>query len=185
MIFVRLSKWQVPQDGSVMRLQSQWVDVLGAPVWSVNTFIDCSLQAEWQTGTACLYSLNRYWMPMKGSSGMSLVHFAGTVILLTFFLNTKDQRHGRASMYCYACTLSLRESLQNFFLKVSKSINILNGDDAHKHCIWLQGRPRRVLGLFTPHRIWLSIFKHFLILQWEKKHSIVIGLKYRNPKFSH
>ena len=50
MIFVRLSKWQVPQDGSVMRLQSQWVDVLGAPVWSVNTFIDCSLSSPKTVG---------------------------------------------------------------------------------------------------------------------------------------
>lgn len=45
-MFVKLSKWQVPPDGSVMRLRSQWVDVLGAPVWSVNTVIDCSLWAE-------------------------------------------------------------------------------------------------------------------------------------------
>lgn len=45
-IFDKLSKWQVPPDGSVMRLQSQWVDVLGAAVWSVNMVIDCSLWAE-------------------------------------------------------------------------------------------------------------------------------------------
>lgn len=36
-IFVKLSKWQVSQDGFVMRLQSPWVDVLGAPMRSVNS----------------------------------------------------------------------------------------------------------------------------------------------------
>lgn len=68
---------------------------------------------------------------------MSLVHFAEIVILLTLFLNTKDQRHGKASMYYYACSFSLREILQNFFLKVSKSVKTLNGDDAQKHGVWL------------------------------------------------
>lgn len=64
-IFVKLSKWQVPQDGLVMRLQSQWVDVLGALVWSVNTFIDWSLWAECWAGPTCVCSMNWYWMSMK------------------------------------------------------------------------------------------------------------------------
>lgn len=45
-MFAKLSKWQVPPDGSVTRLQSQGVDVLGAAVRSVNTVIDCSPWAE-------------------------------------------------------------------------------------------------------------------------------------------
>ena len=36
-IFVKLSKWQVSQDGFLMRLRSPWADVLGAPRRSVNS----------------------------------------------------------------------------------------------------------------------------------------------------
>lgn len=64
-IFVNLSKWQVPQDGTVMRLHGHelrcWVHQRGQST----VFIDCSLWAEGWAGLPCMCRVNWYWMSMK------------------------------------------------------------------------------------------------------------------------
>lgn len=64
-IFVKLSKWQVPQGGAVMRLKVHewrcWVHLRSQST----AFIDCSLWAEVWAGPTCLCSVNWYWMSMK------------------------------------------------------------------------------------------------------------------------
>lgn len=57
-IFVKLSKWQVPPDGSVNEASESRPGVLGAAaVLQSTAFIDCSLWAESWARSTCFHSL--------------------------------------------------------------------------------------------------------------------------------
>lgn len=125
-IFVKLSKWHVPQDGSVMRLQSPWVDVLGAPteVSQQRVLIaHCGLNARpGQPACAARSGIGCQW---NGSPEMSPVLFAETVTILNISLNTLDQIHWKREdmapyAYSHVYKFFLKQNLQNFFLKVNE-----------------------------------------------------------------
>lgn len=140
-IFVKLPEWHVPLDGSVMRLQSQWVDVLGAPVWSVNTLIDCSLWAECWAGPTCLCSMNWYWMSMKRRPWNVTATLCWDCHSTEYFSEYSrwkiwERRDVAPYTYCSVCTFTLRENFQNFFLKVSK-----------EQILWMVMMPRNMASI--------------------------------------
>lgn len=65
-IFVKLSKWQVPSDGSVNEASESRPGVLGAAAVLQSTlFIDCSLWAESWARSTYFHSLSWQWMSMN------------------------------------------------------------------------------------------------------------------------
>lgn len=161
-MFVKLSKWQVPPDGFIMRLESPWVDMLGVPVRSVNS-VYWLLAVSWMPDQASL-PVQSKWVLDVNEEKVLECHRSVSEDCHCNWPNVLSRRRHRPSRVslpkCFLFFSSGKDTKTFFSRSVMKHSEIRPLDRPRKKCV-----TQRTLGR-------LLIFTQSWSFWWEKNSAL-------------